>query len=101
MARLIEIRPAEESTSSLALQVGDLLLFWATGGHVRHDADSVEFLGPFRTGVLANDGRIHSQEGPPNRVAFLARRSGRAEIDVVRGDPWSKTQTTTFDLTVE
>jgi len=39
--------------------------------------------------------------GAPNAVLFLARRPGRATIDVVTGDPWRAPQTTTLDVTVE
>jgi hypothetical protein len=86
VARVIEIRPADESVPSpLALQAGDLLLVWATGGRVCSGMDSVEFLGPFLIGVLGIDGQIHVPEGPPSKVAFLARRPGRAEIDIALG----------------
>jgi hypothetical protein len=101
MGRLIEIQPGQGLPPSLTIHVGDGLLCGATGGHVQSGADVVEMLGPFQPGVLVERGEIISPQGAPNTVLFLARRSGRATIDVVTGDPWYAPQTTTLDITVE
>ncbi|MEO3787597.1 hypothetical protein ABGB12_30085 [Actinocorallia sp. B10E7] len=101
MAHLIEIRPAEEGVPDLLLQVGDLLLVWAVGGRIRSGAETVEFLGPFSPGVLGTDQRLHTPEGLPGRVAFLARHPGRAEIELFSGVPWPEVRRTAFSLTVE
>ncbi len=101
MGRLIEIQQAQGFPSRLTIHVGDVLLFGATGGHVQFGTDVVEILGPFLQSVLGDSGQILSPAGAPNAVLFLARRPGRATIDVVTGDPWGASQTTTLAITVE
>jgi len=101
MGRLIEVQYAQGLPPRLTLQVGDVLVCRATGGHVQSGADVVEILGPFVPGIMGDNGQILSPMGAPNAVLFLARRPGRATIDVVTGDPWRAPQTTTLDLTVE
>ena len=101
MGRLIEFR-ADAGTfpPSLAVEVGDVLMFGATGGHVRSGADAVEMMGAFQTGVLADDGRILTPMGAPGTVLFRARCPGRATIDVITGDPWQAAQSTLLELAV-
>lgn len=101
MGRLIETQHELPLPPSLTLQVGDLLSFAATGGHVQSGADAVEILGPFIPGLLVAGGQIVSPAGPPGTLFFLARRPGRARIDVVTGDPWGSPQVTTMELTIE
>ena len=101
MGRLIDVQPARDLPKNLTIRVGDVLVFGATGGHVRSGAEVVEILGPFLPGVLGDDGRILSPAGAPNAVLFLARRPGRATIDVVTGDPWHAPQTAPLDITVD
>jgi hypothetical protein len=100
MGRLIEIPDAQALPPSVTVDVGDLLCFAASGGHVQSGADVVEMLGPFLPGVLRDNGEILSPMGAPNTVFFFARRPGRATIDVVTGDPWHAPQTTTLQITV-
>ena len=78
-----------------------MLLFCATGGHVRSGTDVVEMLGPFLPAVLGGNGLILSPEGAPNTVLFRGRRPGRATIDVVTGDPWHAPETRILNITVE
>ncbi len=101
MGRLIEVQHAQDLPTSLTIRVGDVLVFGATGGHVYSGAEVVEILGPFLPGVLGDDGQILSPMGAPNAVLFLARRPGRATIDVVTGDPWHTPETTALGITVE
>jgi hypothetical protein len=101
MGRLIEVQHAQGFPPSLTIKVGDVLVFGAAGGHVQSGADVVEILGPFLPGTLGDQGQILSPMGAPNAVLFLARRPGRATVDVVTGDPWHAPQTTTLDITVE
>lgn len=102
MGRLIEIQPGTQGfPPSITVEVGDLLVFSATGGHVQSGADAVEIVGAFLSSVLGSNGRILSPMGAPNAVLFLARRPGHATIEVVTGDPWHASQTTMLDLTVE
>jgi hypothetical protein len=101
MGRLIEVQHAQDLPTRLTIRVGDVLVFGATGGHVRSGAEVVEILGPFLPGILGDDGQILSPMGAPNAVLFLARRPGRATIDVVTGDPWHAPKTTALGITVE
>jgi hypothetical protein len=72
------------------------------GAHPRLSARThIEILGPFLPAVVGDNGQILSPMGAPNAVWFLARRPGRATIDVVTGDPWQAPQTTTLDITIE
>jgi hypothetical protein len=102
VGRLIEFR-ADGVTlpPSLTVEVGDVLVFGATGGHVRSGADAVEFMGAFQTGILIDDGRILTPMGAPGTVLFRARCPGQASIDVVTGDPWHAPRTTLLELAVE
>ena len=101
MARLIEIDDIGGCPPSLTVEPGDLLRFAATGGRVRGGAGVVEMLGPFVPGMLAGaDGGILSPEGAPGTVMVLARRPGRARIEVISGDPFYATQTTTLEIIV-
>jgi hypothetical protein len=101
MGRLIDVQDAAALPSSLRLGVGDVLVFSASGGHVRSGAGVIEILGAFIPGVLRENGEIVSPMGAPNTVLFLARRPGRATIDVVTGDPYHASRSTTLEITVE
>ena len=101
MGRLIQVEQVQALPPSLALRVGDALLCVASGGHVQSGGDVVRILGPFVPGVLADNGEILSPMGAPNAVLYLARRPGRATIDVVTGDPWHGPETTTLEIAVE
>jgi hypothetical protein len=101
MGRLIEVQQVQGLPPRVTLRVGDALYFAATGGHVQVGADVVEIVGPFLPGVLRENGEILSPMGAPNAVLFLARRPGRATIDVVTGDPWRAPRTTPLEITVE
>lgn len=108
MARLIEIQNTDLLPSALLLQTGDLLWFAASGGYVRsNDGDEfeaavvVEMLGAFVQSVIGTNGQILSPIGAPNTVLFVARRPGRATIEVITGDPFSQTQTVVLNITVE
>ena len=101
MARLIEVQHAQVFPPSLTIKVGDVLAFGATGGHFQSGMNVIKILGPFLPAVVGDNGQILSPMGAPNAVWFLARRPGRATIDVVTGDPWQAPQTTTLDITNE
>ena len=75
----------------LHVRVGDVLMFAATGGRLLEGGTTVELLGVFSTGVLSDDGRVLSPVGPPTTALFRALQSGRARIEVIRGDPWQAT----------
>lgn len=101
MSRLIEVQYVQACPPSLTINVGDVLAFGATGGHIQTGGNVVELLGPFLPAVLGDNGEIVSPVGGPSAVWFVARQSGRARIDVVTGDPWQAPQTTILDITVE
>jgi hypothetical protein len=75
----------------LHVQVGDLLMFGASGGRLLEGGTTVELLGIFSTSVLSDDGRVLSPVGPPTTALFRALQSGQARIEVIRGDPWQAT----------
>lgn len=100
MARLIEVQDVQTCPSLLPVDMGDVLLFHATGGQVRSGADVVELVGTLLSAVVGNNGTIVTPAGAPNTVLFRAQRPGRAIIDVVTGDPWRAPQTTTLHITV-
>jgi hypothetical protein len=100
MGRLIEIQTTQGLPPSLSVCVGDLLVFDASGGHVRSGADSVEFLGALMRSVVGENRQILAPLGAPNAAAFLARRTGAAEIDVIIGDPWHNPKTLVLALIV-
>ena len=66
-------------------------MFAATGGRLLEGGTTVELLGVFSTGVLSDDGRVLSPVGPPTTALFRALQSGRARIEVIRGNPWQAT----------
>ena len=66
-------------------------MFGATGGHLLEGGTTIELLGIFLTSVLSDDGRVLSPVGPPTTALFRALQSGRARIEVIRGDPWQAT----------
>jgi hypothetical protein len=101
MSRLIEVEIAPGCPDSLTIAVGDVLQFAASGGHVRAGAGTVEMLGPFRSALVGDNGEVLSPKGAPNAVFFLARRPGRATIDVVTGDPWHAPRTTILEVDVQ
>lgn len=78
-----------------------MLVFSATGGHIRSGPDVVKLLGPFLIGVLGKNGEVVAPMGTPNTVVFLTRGPGRATIDVVTGDPWRNFDTTTVELLIK
>jgi hypothetical protein len=101
MGRLIQVPRAPACPSHLTVKAGDALLFTAVGVRVRSGADIVTIVGPFTPGVIGDDGQVLSPAGPPNAVMVVARQAGQAAIDVISGDPWHATQTTSLSLTVE
>jgi hypothetical protein len=102
MPRLIDVLSLQSLPSTVSLWAGDLLLVRATGGAVIAGGTAVETLGAFNAAALAPDGSVLAAMGGPDAVLFLARASGRAQIEVVRGDPWhGPRQVTIFDVTVE
>ena len=100
MGRLIEVEDARTCPSPLVVQAGDVLLFHASGGHVRSGADVVDLLPPLVSAVVGTNGRVLTPAGPPNTVLVRVHRSGQATIDVITGDPWHAPKTTTLSITV-
>jgi hypothetical protein len=101
MARLIEVEEVRGGPSALTVHPGDVLLFRAVGGHALSGGDVVELLGPFLPAILGDDGNILTPMGPPNTVLCRAHRPGRAQIDLITGDPFHAPQTTVLGITVE
>jgi hypothetical protein len=100
MGRLIEIPTSPDVPSSLTVCVGDLLVFDASGGHVRSGATSLELLGALIRSVVGNDRQVLAPVSAPNVVVFRALSSGIAEIDIIVGDPWQSPETIPLEITV-
>lgn len=99
--RLFELKPkAEEIPADLAIAVGDVLRFAASGGRVL-EGSAVEALGVFVRGVIGTDGRALSPAGTPNAVLFRAVAPGSATISIAYGDPFGAGHTTKIVVTVE
>jgi hypothetical protein len=101
MARWIEIRSGDRLPESFTIKVGDLLMFSASGGRLRSDENVLELLGHFIPAVLGDNWQILSPVATPNSVFFIARASGVAVIEIVKGDPWHASTTTRHAIRVE
>lgn len=100
MPLLIRVEPtAQDLPRRLAVGVGDVLSFAATGGRVR-DGPAVELLGLYVAGVVVPDGRVLSPAGPPGTVLFRAVRPGLAVLEVTTGDPWRSRTSRIVDVEV-
>ena len=99
MGRLIEVQRVVDLPPELIVQVGDLLLFRATGGRVQSGA-GVTNLGSFVAGSLTEDGKVLSAVGAPDATLFHAFEPGRALIDLFTGDPWREPRRTTVAVEV-
>ena len=83
------------------VQIGDVLLFHATGGRVESGADAVDLLPPLLSAVVGTDGTVLAPAGAPNIVLVRVGHPGQARLELVTGDPWHGAQPTTIDVTVE
>ncbi|ALL70780.1 hypothetical protein K788_0004254 (plasmid) [Paraburkholderia caribensis MBA4] len=100
MGRLIELRLTDSLPGTLHIETGDVLTAAAMGGHVLSGSDVLEFLGPFLPGTMGEDGHVITPAGLPNGIMFVARRAGRATIDLVAGD-WQAQRFFILDVVVE
>ena len=100
MGRLIEVQDARMCPPSLTVQVGDVLLFHASGGHVRSGGEAVELLPPLLSAVLGEDGTVVAPQGAPNTLLVRAHRPGRATLEVLGGDPWHAPQATSLAILI-
>lgn len=98
--RLIEVQDADRCAAPLSLRVGDLLLFHASGARCVSGAGAAEVLGPFSEAVVGSNGKVVTPMGPPNAVLVRARQPGRATVEVMTGDPWHGSGTTTIEIEV-
>ncbi|HEX8350315.1 MAG TPA: hypothetical protein VF598_10165 [Hymenobacter sp.] len=100
MARLIEMENLLDLPARVRLEVGDVLLFPASGGRVQNGTESLAFLGAFLPGLLQPGGEILSPMGAPNTVLFHAHSRGQATIAVMAGDPWQDPITKILEVIV-
>jgi hypothetical protein len=99
--RLIDLQPAQQDLpAAIAITVGDVLKFAASGGHVR-GGEAVELLGIFSAAAVGTDGSLLTPAGPPSVVLFLASRPGTATVDVVSGDPFHAPHPITLEVSVQ
>jgi hypothetical protein len=99
MGRLIEVGHVVDLPAALVVQVGDLLLFRATGGRVQ-SGSGVTNLGSFVASTLAADGQVLSAVGAPDATLFHASEPGRALIELFTGDPWHEPRRTILAVEV-
>src|ERR1700737_169419 len=99
MGGLIEVRGVVDLPAELVVQVGDLLLFRATGGRVQSGTGVIN-LGSFVAGTLTGDGQILSSAGAPDATLFHASEPGRVLIELFTGDPWREPRRTTVAVDV-
>jgi hypothetical protein len=99
MGRLIEMGRVVDLPAELVVQVGDLLLFRATGGRVQ-SGTAVTILGSFVAGTVTDDGQVLSAMGAPDATLFQASEPGRALIELFTGDPWREPRRTTVTVAV-
>jgi hypothetical protein len=83
----------------LAVQVGDILRFSACGALIE-SGSCIEILGILADAVVGSDGQVLRPLGSPNVVLVRARSAGCTAVDIVTGDPWGSTATTTFAIVV-
>jgi hypothetical protein len=101
VSRLIDIQPGQqELPAELVVEVGDVLRFAATGGHIR-SGTAVELIGILNEGVLGTNGQVLSPMGAPGTVLFRAIGPGLAVLDIVTGDPWQSATTLALNIRVE
>jgi hypothetical protein len=99
MGRLIEVRRVVDLPAELVVQVGDLLLFRATGGCVESGAGLTN-LGSFVAGSLTGDGQVLAAAGAPDATLFHASEPGSVLIELFTGDPWREPRRTTVAVEV-
>jgi|SRR6476646_5906937 hypothetical protein len=100
MGRLVEVRDVVDLPPKLVVQVGDLLLFRATGGRVQ-SGTGLTNLGSFLAGTLSPDGQVLSAMGAPDATLFHASEPGRVVIELFTGDPWHEPRRTTLAVEVQ
>lgn len=99
MPSLIAVQPHPEGAPRLAVRVGDVLQFNATGARITGGDAAVELLGAFGEAVAAG-GQTLRAEGSPSHVLVRARAAGAAEIEVMSGDPWGQATAQTYGIDV-
>jgi hypothetical protein len=100
MGRLVEVRGVVDLPAELVVQVGDLLLFRATGGRIQ-SGTGVTNLGSFVAGTLNSDGQVLSALGAPDATLFHAVKPGRVLIELFTSDPWHEPRRTTLAIDVQ
>lgn len=100
MPRLIEVQQEQAYFASQNIEIGDVLLFHASGGYVRSGVEALELLGVFVIAVVGTEGQVVEPMGPPNAVLFRALNSGEAEITIITGDPFYTPKMTELHIEV-
>ena len=101
MSLFIEIQDSPRPfPDHLVVQVGDILRFAACGA-LLEGGSCIEILGILSDAGVGSDGQVLRPLGSPNVVLVRARSAGRTTVDIVTGDPWGSTATTTLTIVVE
>ena len=101
MARLIEVQEPDQFRAPLAVRVGDVLVFQATGARISDGESALEILGPFVSAVVGENGAVLAPMGFPNAVLVRACGPGKATLELFTGDPFHGRRTTTLRITID
>jgi len=83
-----------------ALRVGDVLRIDAMGAVVHGGSDAIQIVGPLTSSTLTPLGTI-TPAGGPNVVIVVARKPGKARLDVIFGSPWGSRKTQEVSVIIE
>jgi hypothetical protein len=87
--------------SIITIGRADVLLFRASGGRVTAGTGLMQVIGPLITGVVVNNGQILSPGGAPNAILILAVKAGKAQLEIVTGDPFYMPVSISIEVIIE
>ena len=89
MARLIEVQQTDQFSAPLAVRVGDVLVFQATGARISDGESALEVFGPFVSAVVGESGAVLAPTGFPNAVLARAALRARQPSSCSRATPFT------------
>ena len=88
MARIVIFKQAPDLPVRLFLNVGDMIVFYASGLKLNQKEIVLECLGNYIGSFTDKDGTVIAPAGPPNRSIVKAVAEGCCEVTVIFGDPF-------------
>lgn len=101
MAHLVTIDSSQDLPPKIHINIGDVLLFKATGGHQLSGSDVMEYIGVFTESFLLPTGEKVYPQGSPGTVLFKALKQGKALLSLVINDAWSDPASKPCEVTIE